>query len=176
MAKARLALGNEDLEKSAYAWNEIFGPLFPIEPENTTKAFATTDYERPEYIPDDEVEEIDLPKEPAFASLSLEIGLAHEKDGPIANNYSDNGWSLPKKKWLRFTAINIPISKPYNIKWIVDNHGEEAKQADGLHHEADGEDLIHWESTLYKGNHTMICEIHRNGIVLARARCRVNIK
>ena len=77
--------------------------------------------------------------------------------------------------WLRF-SYSTPFRSPYQVKWIVKNYGDEAEEESDADYRFDGMAETQWESTHYKGCHTMICELHSNGTVLARAIHLVRIQ
>lgn len=102
--------------------------------------------------------------------------LANWKDGFLIGYYpnGDDAYPLPKNIWLRFSVKNISVKWPYEIRWIVQNYGDEAEEAQDMGHEANSS--VQWERTAYKGHHTMTCVLHRNGVVLARAMQVVKIQ
>lgn len=109
-------------------------------------------------------------------SLSIEIGVASTKGGRPYQTYFPTSPALQKNLWLRFRLKDRNGLEGASIKWLVENTGDEAEAANHLTHSTQrpvGDD--HWESTLYKGTHTMICEAYRNEILIAKGRRRVRI-
>lgn len=53
------------------------------------------------------------------------------------------------------------------IRWIVQNQGDEACEAEQL--PWNSLQTERWTSTVFKGPHTMTCQIERSGVVLDRA-------
>jgi hypothetical protein len=116
-------------------------------------------------------------------ALSQQIQLTaslHNKKHGFQLNSNIKGLLIPKKTWIKFTA-NTSIAPPFNVKWIVENEGDEAKEKDDLTHEnkeyvATNGLITHWESTAYKGNHKLICLIEKNGIDVAKTEFVVRVK
>ncbi len=77
--------------------------------------------------------------------------------------------------WLRFSIVQTDVLQPYEIRWIVKNHGREAQAAADLGHTTLG-GRTRVERTAYRGSHTMTCELRRNGVLLAQAKHTVNIR
>jgi hypothetical protein len=85
------------------------------------------------------------------------------KSNSIRIKYNpDSDQHIPKGMSIRFTAKpNLPAG--YSIKWAVKNNGDEAEW-DGQHILRDGKvdptnPHICNETTKYRGDHTMICEV-----------------
>lgn len=134
-----------DEEKASDAWKWIFNSDFwKIE----TKAFSALN------------ERTFLPA----SQIALDVSLHISKNGFRLNSNVPNGsMKIPKKMWLKFTATTS-ISVPFNVKWIVENEGDEAEAIPDLGHETLNENLYsssfsHWERTAYKGKHKLICQI-----------------
>lgn len=183
IVKASLDLGKTALtlagtrQESALAWREIFGPKFPTEPAIKSASFseATEDNEPGDL--DEEITEVDLPPVRQLGRVTLKVGLAHQKFGQIyQSNYPSGSRTLNKNTWLKFSIVGASVQKPYDIRWIVENHGAEAASAGDLGLRQDGSADVQWERTGYRGSHTMICELHRNGILIARTRHAVKVR
>ncbi len=108
--------------------------------------------------------------------LRIDARLAMRKGGTFTQYYPSGSRVLPKNIWLYFTVANTTVSPPYSIRWVVQNHGDEAKEANDMGHVSATNLPYHWERTLYKGHHTMTCELLKNGVVMARAIHLVKIK
>lgn len=109
--------------------------------------------------------------------LALDVGVAREKDGTVVRPH-ESGHSIMKGWHLRFSIAETSVNRPYSIRWIVKNYGPEAEEADDLGPRIDRDDPkahVQWEHTGYSGSHTMTCELHRNGVVLARAQHTVKV-
>ncbi|MTI65450.1 MAG: nucleotidyltransferase [Firmicutes bacterium] len=107
--------------------------------------------------------------------LDVDVSVYFEKHGRVpiwGLDYKCN--YIMKKKWIKFVAShNIPY--PYNIKWEVYNSGDEAKENNDMYHVTEGTNLTQWESTAYRGKHELVCSIVKNGSVVARKVCEINI-
>lgn len=83
----------------------------------------------------------------------------------------------PKHCWLMFEAIHNTAA-PYEVIWEVHNSGDEAKDANHLYHQTKKywyEGTYHWESTSYKGTHTMTATVMKNGQTVAKKTINVEI-
>lgn len=121
-----------------------------------------------------------LAQTPQFGNLKLVAELAFSKGGHLKQQYPSGSHRLPKNLWLRFRIARCDIQPPFDVHWIVNNKGDEAEEATDLGHQVidstNNQYSMQWERTKYKGNHTITCELRRNGIVLARAKHVVKIK
>lgn len=108
--------------------------------------------------------------------LKINAQIAMFKQGPLKQFYPSGSRALPKNIWLRFTIEKTTVSAPYQVRWIVQNSGDEALEANDMGHISDSTGSINWERTAYKGPHRMICEVLRDGRVLARTSHMVKIK
>ncbi len=116
-----------------------------------------------------------LSKNLSIFFVNLNMGIANTKEGRLKAASVASGRFLPKGVHLKFTAVtNVPY--PYDINWKVENSGDEAEEAQELSHERTTGQLINWEHTAYRGKHKMICEIVRDGTVVAESEMRVNIR
>lgn len=62
------------------------------------------------------------------------------------------------------------------VRWTVKNKGDEADEEQDLGHERlNYPDQENWERTAYKGVHSMVCHVLRNGQVIAKAVRKVRI-
>jgi len=113
---------------------------------------------------------------PAIAGLTLTVGVADRRDGPIRQRYPSDSRSLAKGRWLRFTIARGPATTGCTIHWTVNNHGAEARSAGQISFKREGPSATNWESTAYRGSHTMTCEMIRGGVVIARGKHVVNVK
>jgi hypothetical protein len=78
---------------------------------------------------------------------------------------------------------------PYTVKFIVENHGTEAKEDneqsdkpfgnhETIHHintQQDHENLVHWEYTKYLGLHYVMVEVNSHGKLTHRTRIGVYV-
>ncbi|WP_055437489.1 nucleotide-binding domain-containing protein [Lacinutrix algicola] len=113
--------------------------------------------------------------------ISLNASLHISKNGFRLNSNVTNGnFKIPKKMWLKFNA-STNISVPFDVKWIVENKGDEAEAKPDLGHETLDQNIYsssfsHWEQTAYKGKHKLICQIIKNSQVVASEKFEVVIK
>lgn len=95
---------------------------------------------------------------------------------------------LPKEKWLKFSvAIPHQLRYPFRVRFIVENHGEEALREAGpelgnhetpytISSEAEKVSLKHWEHTLYRGLHFLTILVESQSRVIARVMVGVFIE
>lgn len=101
-------------------------------------------------------------------SKSLSVSVHKSKDlGSIMSNIPNGTLKIHKKLWLKFT-LSTNIIPPFDIKWIVENDGDEALSIPDLGHESwdfqcQNKVNYHWERTAYKGIHRLRAEIHKDG-------------
>jgi hypothetical protein len=175
---ARAALEEKGtISDSAVAWNSIFGSNFPTERASLVKAagFKVEQETKRDETEDEDIAEIELLPSSNLGKLKIKAELASKCGGQILQNYPSDSRALAKNMWLRFSIIETTVSLPYEIRWIVKNHGSAAREAQDFGHTATGKD-VQWEHTKYRGSHTMACELYRHGVVLARTQHTVNIK
>jgi len=187
--QAQAALAAEGTTASASAWNILFGNNFPTEP--ATKSATASQAVNEEYESDDEmskeIEEIDLPEAQApalllqsrtrvYGKLKLIARLAKTREGVTHRVYPSGGWPLDKNLWIEFSIAETSVPQPYKIRWTVENHGKEARDAGQMGHTLDDEAPTTRRSTAYRGSHRMICELYDGAGILARTKYTVNIK
>ena len=141
--------------KARYAWNYMFQHDY----WNTDKAMTTNK----------------SATQLARYLVNLRMGTARKQGGRVTASNVPSGRFLPKRVHLRFEATtNVP--SPFSIKWRVVNAGDEAETANDMGHISSSEQLVHWERTAYRGKHQMICEIIKNGEVVASGKNVVSIR
>lgn len=151
-----------DEEKAYSAWKWVFNSDFwKIE----TKAFSFLD------------ESISLPSSQINLNASLHIS---KKGFRLNSNVPNGSMKIPKQMWLKFTATTS-IPTPFDVKWIVENEGDEAEAIPDLGHETLDENVYassfsHWERTAYKGKHKLICQIIKNNQIMTSEKFEVIIK
>lgn len=184
LATAKQAIAAETRGESATLWRKVFGDRFPDAP-TAAKGIRSIEevVEDPEDIVDpvteSEISDIDLPDIPTpTEKITLKAELAIDEKRKIYQQYPSASRAIPKHISVKFTVSNIQIEPPYHIRWTVENHGKEARQADQMSHMVTKTwvEPTHWESTLYRGSHYLTCEIIKNGVVVARTKHVVNIK
>ncbi|WP_322092626.1 nucleotide-binding domain-containing protein [Paraburkholderia bannensis] len=112
----------------------------------------------------------------AANGLTIECALARSKEGKIYQKHASNSPALPKGVHLRFTANPIGVSLPYTVRWTVLNEGDEAREVGQLTHNSLLEPTNpYWTSTAFKGRHTMVCEIVKDGQTVRKAEHVVRI-
>lgn len=108
--------------------------------------------------------------------LAVECWLAKKSEGPVYKQHKSDSMALPKGVHLRFTAVADGVAPPYDVRWAVRNEGHEAKEYGSLEHDSMmGAGQAYWTSTAYKGRHTMICEVIKNGMTVRRSEHLVRI-
>lgn len=83
---------------------------------------------------------------------------------------------LPKGVALWSAAANTNVPPSYNIRWIVQNEGDGARAASQMDWQQDNGGVGRWTRTAYRGDHSMVCQIHRGGVVLTETVHRVRIR
>ncbi|MFN8475540.1 MAG: hypothetical protein U0822_25375 [Anaerolineae bacterium] len=178
LVSAQSALEATTYKDSAALWGTVLGSKFPkaerTMPEDEVKRVAET--EEIDEALDEEIGGIELPQVHQLGTLKIRAQVARTRYGETTQGYPSDSRALPKGFWLRFSIVKTSVLQPYSVRWIVNNHGREAREAGDLGHMQDGDSEEQWEYTKYRGVHTMTCELHRNGAVLARAKHIVNIK
>lgn len=110
------------------------------------------------------------------SGLTVDCWLANKEGGAVYRQHQSDSKPLPKGVHLRFRATPTGVALPYTVRWSVRNEGHEAKEDGALAHDSlknSGE--FHWTSTAYRGRHTMLCEILKDGLVVRRAQHFVRI-
>jgi hypothetical protein len=102
-------------------------------------------------------------------NLIIRCDLAKYENGPTYKQYLTGNSILPKGVALKFTVVSTNIPQPYSVRWIINNEGDEAQEAEQLCWESSDSGMTKWTSTAYKGNHRMTCQIEKNGQVMAKA-------
>lgn len=112
-----------------------------------------------------------------LGELEITAGVAKEEGGTVVRQHV-SGRGIQRGWWLRFSVARTSVSPPYQVRWIVKNYGPDAEEADDLgpRIDNDGPSKVQWEHTKYIGSHTMTCELHRDGIILARAQHIVTVR
>jgi hypothetical protein len=110
------------------------------------------------------------------APIAVDVAVAKSKGGAIMYPYREIGPVLPKNVGLKFSVRDATGLDRTEVTWSVRNSGDEAKEAGDLEHATTGAvSDVHWESTLYKGVHTMICEARRDGRLVGRGTRRIRV-
>ncbi len=183
LALAKKAIAAETYGESATLWRKVFGNRFPDAPatEKSMRVGEMVEDEEDIFDPliEAEISEIELPPLPEpTGKLKMKAALAHTRQGHLYQQYPSASRAVAKGIWVRFSVADTTVTPPYNIKWTVENHGKEAREASDLGHwrMTSWQESYQWEHTKFRGSHHMICEIIKSGVVLARAKHTVNIK
>jgi hypothetical protein len=111
-----------------------------------------------------------------IAQIGIDVGVAPKVNETVVYPYRDVGPVLPKEVGLRFSIRDPNSLKGTEVTWSVRNAGDEATQADDLHHSSSGPpDEPHWETARYKGSHMMICEVRRRGQLVGRGTRKIRV-
>jgi Adenylyl/Guanylyl and SMODS C-terminal sensor domain len=145
-------------EKARFAWDWVFNHKFWAQKEST-KLVTLGDISAV-----------------ARYTVTIRCDLAKHKNGLTYKQYLSGTSVLPKGIALKFSVISTDVPPPYNVRWIVNNEGDEAYEAKQLHWESSDSGCIIWTSTAFKGNHRMTCLIEKEGRVMAQAVHIVKIK
>ncbi|WP_224373175.1 nucleotide-binding domain-containing protein [Hyalangium versicolor] len=125
---------------------------------------------------DDAEEELkELAKAETVVPLTLVVDVAASQEGPIKFRYRDANVALPKGMHLKFSIEGVQLQRPFEVRWVVRNTGDEAAAANQLRREAISSETVHWEHTSYKGLHAMVCEVLKSGQVVARGSRRIRV-
>ncbi|WNG28439.1 hypothetical protein F0U62_33890 [Cystobacter fuscus] len=107
-------------------------------------------------------------------ALAIDVKVARKQGGKPFKTYT--GYPLQKNLWLRFALAEPAKYQGCTVRWSVKNKGDEADEARDFEHEnLKKPDQEQWERTSYKGVHSMVCEVIRNGQVIATAVRKISI-
>jgi len=152
-------------EETIVLWQSVFGSVYPssltVEEEQSIKEFS---------VQPEPAGRRALPYE-----ARISAALVRDFGGPVIQSYPNDGRQLPKRQRIRFTLDGTTVPQPYEIRWVVRNHGREARLAHELSHAKTNGGQQQEEITGYKGHHFMDCEIWKDGRLAARARHIVNV-
>lgn len=145
---------NEEKASNFYKW------VFNIQAEDKTLSY---------------LKEYSLTEQSGF-NVSVHRGKTF---GAIMQNIPSGKLKIHKKLWIKFTLVSN-VEPPFNIKWIVENDGDEAKAVPDLGHESwdyncTRQTNTHWERTAYKGIHKLNAEIYKSGIKVETKKFEVKI-
>jgi hypothetical protein len=140
--------------------NDFYKWVFDIKTEDKTYSYLG--------------EQIQNQEKSIIASVHRDKGY-----GATMLNIPNGKLKIHKKLWLKFT-MQTNIQPPFDIKWIVENDGDEAKAVPDLGHESWDYNCYnqinrHWERTAYQGIHTLNAEIYKNGIKVEMQTFEVKI-
>lgn len=181
---AKRALAAETIGESAELWRDVFGNRFPEAPLAAKSMRVEEMFEDVDEVFDAdfeaEVAEVGLPfASPLTAKVKLKAQLATQSDNRyITQQYPSGSRAIAKGMWIKFSIAETTVQPPYEIRWIVENHGKEAQEARHMGHDrlTTSEIRYNWEHTQYRGTHFLICEIIKFGVVVARAKHVVTIR
>ncbi|MCC6602132.1 MAG: hypothetical protein IT327_02920 [Anaerolineae bacterium] len=181
---SKQALEAKTIGESSTIWRKVFGSDFPEAPSSVKSLHLSevlTEAEEDAFDPlmEAEISEIDLPNLPDLTdTVRIVAKLSKQKGGELTRKHLSGGQPVPKYTWIRFSVVNTTVSPPYDIKWTVENHGKEAREASDLGHYqmSSWQEPHKWEQTGYRGSHYMICEIIKSNTIVARTKHVVSIK
>lgn len=114
--------------------------------------------------------------------------LGQKYGSVVEGQFVPTGFVLPKQKWIRFKPF-IPhrLRFPFKVRFIVENHGEDAYQRAGSdrgNHEkaysinspSQQENLTHWEHTEYRGLHYLHVKLESQSGVIGGASLGVYVE
>jgi hypothetical protein len=180
---AELAINAKTIGESADLWRQVFGPKFPEAP-SAMKSMTIDDVEDDtlhlvDPILELEVTEVDLPLKVYPENVTIKAQLAPTKDNSKLKRYLPSGARAAPKNWyIKFTIERTSVLPPFDIRWTVENHGKEAIEAGDITHSnmTTFDQRYRWEHTQYRGAHFMICEIIKDGVIVAQVRYTVNVR
>ena len=182
LAVGKKAFVAETVGESALLWREVFGSGFPEAPASAQFARAAQLLEHDTLLDSSFESEVcrstefvpSIPNE----TVTITAQLAREKDGTFLRHHSSDSRPIAKEMGIKFSISKTSVEPPYEIRWIVENHGKEAQEAKCMDHEASStsNEPWNWETTAYCGSHFLICEVIKGGAVVARTKHIVNIK
>lgn len=173
------ALFNTDLthENAKRVWKDFFNHKFWTPAENQSRQMAAFEKSVSDlsYLLEERLR--------SSASLHVSVMATIKGESFAYEAFTQNGKKrhvnkLPKNASLKFQAFPLDVQQPYNIKWIVNNEGDEAKSDNSLTHESltDSRDTSHTEKTLYRGKHKMTCQIIKGENVVAEKEIPIIIR
>lgn len=108
-------------------------------------------------------------------TVDITCGLAKREGAPVYGTHRSGVGVLPTGVALRFTgqhqraaAVQHPLDRPERGRRGLGG------KSDGL--AAGQRGVERWTSTVYRSDHSMVCQIHQGGVVLAEAVHRVRIR
>jgi len=144
-------------EKARFAWDWVFNHSFWAEKGSSTvsdfAAASVTGY-----------------------SVTIRCDLAKSENKLTYKQYLSGASALPKGVALKFSVVSTDVLLPYNVRWIIANEGDEASEAQNLRWENIDSGTIMWTSTAFKGTHWMICQIEKEGRIMAKTAHIVKVK
>lgn len=145
-------------EKARFAWDWVFNHHYWAGKEQLEEAALA---------------KADLSLNGYWVKLACEY--AKSEKGKIIGRY--RGQALPKNLGLRFSLAGTNVPEPYQLRFDVQNQGDEAKADDqeAWSATATSDNPEWWTSTAYKGTHRMTCSVIKNGITVASASVIVKI-
>lgn len=146
-------------DEARYAWDWIFNHPFwsDEEPKTVTKSVMET------------------AAADSVGSYYVEIrcDLSHKAGGRPYAQYRSGSSLLRKGIELTFSVEKTNVLQPYDVTWTVQNEGDEAIEDN---QETWSKTRSAMEtSTKYKGNQKMLCQIYKNGRLVAQATHLVRI-
>jgi len=178
---AKLALAAESIGESASLWRDVFGSRFPDAPESEKSLRESTSTEADENIFDPDFEDEVSGNGILPARLTEKVKIRAEiytknHERRLQKSYSSGSRALAKNLSIKFSIIRNTVKAPYEIRWIVENHGKEAQAANDMRRVTNTREEHKWEGTKYRGSHHLICEIIQKGSVVARTKHTVCIR
>jgi adenylate cyclase len=132
-----------------------------------------------------------LPASKSSSPLHVEINVYSEENTSLVCNYKPCSTLVTKGQSIRFQPkLSYMPMLPYSMRFKVENHGAEAKEANegaenlyGNHEttrqittKREHENLCHLEHTLYRGLHYMTVEIHTHKGITHQSRIGIYIE
>ncbi len=127
------------------------------------------------------------PADGAVGPIPVVVDVHRDREEPRERCYYPSSSTVPKGRSLKFTIQRLALPPTsYTVRYIVENHGQEAFGDDGLrmgnHSDEttvsslrDHERLCRWESTRYRGLHFMTIEVHSSRRLHSRTRVGVYV-
>lgn len=109
---------------------------------------------------------------PIGEGLIVVAEIYSDKNGIFEKQYNPCSEMLPKHKAIKFkVTLSFMPMLPYNVKFTVENHGEEARIFDssslGNHSETktitsekEHSNIYYWDYSAFRGMHYLIIEVH----------------
>lgn len=156
--------------ESVRKWRLVFGDDFP-DVQTASKAETTVPIRDigEEFLSDYEI--------PTNLRYSLKINAKVEQNGFRPFNLIGALWPLKKQRALEFFIQSHSIPEPFDVKWKIKNHGDEAINAGDRRGKIldDYGDRTRKENTKYQGSHYVECCAIKDGICVAADKIDVPI-
>lgn len=164
---AQRAIDAQTKEESIRLWQSVFGDPYPssLTDEEDRALAKSLAVGRPEPT---------RVLRPYAVEVSARVRPTNKSAVPL-QPYASGSRKLPKNYDIHFRLERTSVPTPYHVRWTVVNHGAEARAKNDLRRVDESGGMTSIQHTGYRGHHFMVCEVIKNGIVLATNRFLVRV-